>query len=1517
MGGNDLMAILYKANESKFNHLGLGPLDDATSILVTEERNGLFELEMKYPITGSRFKDLKNDRIIKADAGHLLKGQLFKIIRISKPMKGSVTVYAEHISYLAQDLPLKPSVNYSGTAQEALNLWKASIVDEHPFTVYSDITTRSSGTWSIKDVKNARQALGGVSGSILEAYGGEYRFDNFHVSLLAQRGSDSGVLIAYGKNLIELNQEEEIDETYTSIYPYTVYTDDNDNEVLLTLPELFIDSEYVDNYSRRKILVVEFSNDQGDITVEKLRELANKYIVQNNIGVPKVNLKLQFVDLAKTLNYEGLQLFEQVNLCDWITVIFEDFGIRQKAKVIKTVWNDLLERYETIEVGELRAGLSESINTVVDGKIEKIAQSINIVQQAANGKNSVFRGPDEPTGNLKVGDLWYKPSADGETQMYQYNGIFWELILDTSKTTEIANKVDEAFQDAQSAIDAAANAQLRADQANQDAQNALSKAQTSFDTAQNALIQSNQAVTDASNAFARANEAFEDVGVLSARVDNQTGEISTIKQSVSGLQTKVSNAEGNISTLIQTTQGLQTRVEDAEGNISKLTQTATLLDSKITNLQIGGRNYALKSGEIRNVGKLYYLSKETLKFSANESLMISFDWTVTDPSGYFRINRVQVKSDGTTIWNNLFNGTGNANGGLDFSPNGKTSGRAKLKVDWPALSTQTVDIYLNLNATAPIGTFSITNLKLEKGTQCTDWTPAPEDIDQEFVGVYSQITQTADSINAKVETVDGRVTTLSASVNGITSRVSTAEGNISTLTQTTQGLQTTVSGKVDKTTYNSFVTQTNQALQSKLSIQDADAKFATQSELTQTANSLTIVMSQRNLSNFIPNPNFINDTIGNNASYWGNSRKVVANPDTSGINKNAKVMAIQGSTSANSDSYATAIIPVQPGQKVYLEGLVLAQTANQGGKAAIGYRTYNGSKIANNSWPSISMDASSITTWKKLSGYLTIPADGSVAYIQPFISYQNAGNTNYIYFSSLVVQDATSQAYTDAQVSILNDNINLKVSKNDVVNQINVSTEGILIDGSKVHITGTTTIDNGVIKSAMIASLSADKITTGTLNAANVNIINLNASNIVSGEINGNNITIRGGSSTDYTQISGGTLTSVKGNNSTTITGGNISSRGNFTRTFSTNQTAYYRTVITSGNGVYKISVLEKKDANGNSLTTQSELDSRGLYLSDKGLSTQPDNFGQSKNQSGRYIDLFAKETYNSLFTYSGMKLFSDSGLDIEAYDSSLVLKSTSSNNIESAQSSIFFRPMRDIRNGNNVFQWYVVASSDTTKTDGVMVYGSDVNGMTSGLRFSKNINDPTVYVTAGGGNISSNGLGTGNLVARNITGYQMFAHNLRCNNPGVSFYIGVTSAELAVTDNNLYNNGNPVYQPVRASNFYQSSSRDYKTNITELNHSGLAVINTLKVVEYDLISNIKEGIDDRQVGLIAEDSLTVATKDGRAINTYKLAAYNTKAIQEINKIQQDELLTRAQLEVKISTLESEVAKLKEKLEAA
>lgn len=365
-------AVLYESFATNFFTMGLGPLTEAENCLVTEARNGVFELSLTYPVTGKLFKKLENTRIIKADAGHELKGQRFRISKISKVFTQDgekyVTVYAEHVSYITQELAMKPIVHIlTLTAEEALRVWQGAILDKHPLTVSSDIVRTGTTRWHIRDVKNPRMALGGVAGSMLDVYGGEYKFDNYKISLLKQRGKRAKTIIKYGRNLTDLQQEEFITSTYTSVYPYAIYEDETRGEVMVNVSGYIIDSDFVSEYPNRRVLPLDLSGEfdqENPPTPAKLQTLTETYINANDVGIPKVSIKLEYIDLSQTINYQDLAVFEEVNLCDELPVYFTEMGIKTRAKVVRIVWNVLLNRYESIELGETKRTLGTIISTI-------------------------------------------------------------------------------------------------------------------------------------------------------------------------------------------------------------------------------------------------------------------------------------------------------------------------------------------------------------------------------------------------------------------------------------------------------------------------------------------------------------------------------------------------------------------------------------------------------------------------------------------------------------------------------------------------------------------------------------------------------------------------------------------------------------------------------------------------------------------------------------------------------------------------------------------------------------------------------------------------------------------------------------------------------------------------------------------------------------------------------------------------------------------------------------------------
>lgn len=347
--------ILYSATETNFDHNGIGILSACVSCEVTEEANGIFELAMQYPMDGVHFAEIGDRAIIKAKANQFRAPQLFRVYAISKPMSGIVTVLSEHISYDLSGIPVKPFSTSS--VYTALSGLKENAVVNCPFDFWTD--KRTSANFNVKTPASIRSRLGGVAGSILDVYGGEYEFDNFIVKLHNSRGMNRGVSIRYGKNLTDINQEQNCSSVATGIYPYWTGVT-NEVEQMVELPEKIVPTPGTYNFV--KIRTLDLSSEfEKQPTVDQLRAKTESYIKSNNIGVPIVSLTVSFAQLEQTEEYKHLALLERVGLFDTVNVEFPALGVSATAKAVKMVYDVIADRVKSVTLGSVRANIADTI----------------------------------------------------------------------------------------------------------------------------------------------------------------------------------------------------------------------------------------------------------------------------------------------------------------------------------------------------------------------------------------------------------------------------------------------------------------------------------------------------------------------------------------------------------------------------------------------------------------------------------------------------------------------------------------------------------------------------------------------------------------------------------------------------------------------------------------------------------------------------------------------------------------------------------------------------------------------------------------------------------------------------------------------------------------------------------------------------------------------------------------------------------------------------------------------------
>lgn len=388
-----MIPILFEKDETSFTSNGLGGLSDATSCTVTREAV-YYELAMTYPMKGLHFDLIAYDRIILAKPDAVKSPQPFRIYKISRPIGGMVTIYAEHISYQTNHIPVMPFFNR--TPAGAMQKIKDNAVTACPFNLSTDISSDSSFTCSTP--KSMRQMLIGADESFVSTYGGEIDFDMYDITVKSSIGTDNGVIIAYGKNLVDLNQEENIANTITGICPYATHSN-GEIETTLTLPsgEECLLTEH--KYSYPRVTTVDLTSEMteedwaGDITAQRtaLKTYAENYIKTHSIGVPEVSITVDFVNLGDSTEYSGLKNLNRLRIYDWITVEFSELGVNSKAQVCKTEYDVIAEKYNKITVGALTKTVSD---TIVAQSIEQ-AQTVDTSRLTAELK----RQAEMITGN--------------------------------------------------------------------------------------------------------------------------------------------------------------------------------------------------------------------------------------------------------------------------------------------------------------------------------------------------------------------------------------------------------------------------------------------------------------------------------------------------------------------------------------------------------------------------------------------------------------------------------------------------------------------------------------------------------------------------------------------------------------------------------------------------------------------------------------------------------------------------------------------------------------------------------------------------------------------------------------------------------------------------------------------------------------------------------------------------------------------------------------------------------------
>lgn len=713
-----MIPVLYPANSTSFTTFGLGTLTDTISCEVTEERNGVFECILKYPITGQHYKLIAKERLIKAKPNDTGEPQAFRIYRMTKPLNGVVTVYGQHISYDLANVPVMP---FSVESRSPALLLNQILAGDSRFTGWTDYSEAKE--FSVTTPKSVRACLGGTEGSMLSKWHGEFEWDNFTVKFHSHRGEKTGVVIEYGKNLTSLEQDEDNSGVYTQLLPYAVYTlEGSETETVVTLPEQtlpIVSEEMV----RSKTLILDLTDrfESGtEITSDALRAAANDYIKANPLGATIPTVKVAFEPLWKQPEYSAL--LERVRLCDSVTIRHTALGVNVSATVIETVYDSLAERYVSITLGNEKSSMITTLSEMQSsvGKVESAVDRFpKLLQTAINNATSLITGQ---TGGYVVlhGDETGRPYEllilDAPTIQDAVNVWRWNVNgLGFSRNGYNGPYETAITADGQIVADFITSGSLIAN---------IIKAgviqsqdgSSWWDLESGEVMFSAYATTDSlEEVGSRISQFQQSVDGLNSYVASMTESVESVTGDLVEEQKNIRLIEGQVSELQQTVGGLSLTVQEQYSGGINFVRNSAGLNGLSDDWTYAGTVTAQQGAETKNST----VSNSCFQLNAYSTLTQVVDSIVPGQS-----YRLTVKAKKTSTYNAYVRAIFNGDTEIDLFNHSET-------FEWTEFSAVLPDVQdsvITIKIYSRDASLFVSDIMLTEGTTLHKWTPAPNEI---------------------------------------------------------------------------------------------------------------------------------------------------------------------------------------------------------------------------------------------------------------------------------------------------------------------------------------------------------------------------------------------------------------------------------------------------------------------------------------------------------------------------------------------------------------------------------------------------------------------------------------------------------------------------------------------------------------------------------------------------------------------------------------------------------------------
>lgn len=1130
---------IYDSTVTDFTYNGQ-PLNKAYEVVVDNMINDSFFVTFNHPLDDKGiYKIIEKDKIVKV---HTPDGmQPFRIMDRVK--------YMDHVSIEAWPLLyadmrnklVKPLTLRGVSGQAAVNAFVNNLLIDTPFTFTSNITDMHDyHTQDAEERENNPNQLYNaldVFKDIVKRWQGELVINGYDVRVVDRLGKNTGALLYEKKNISDFTDEESIQDITTRLYGKSEWTErpeGSDEEVKHEI-SVKVESPLINAYSG---IVFEKQYTNNDIRTEKeMRDWLNLKFTTENIDKPSRNIKVGTNIVDDTV----------IDLGDSLMLKYVKHDVDMEIRMVGYTYDGYADRYITIQLGDAKQSYVGNVqNTVRELETNvstSVKQTVNQILNA-NGERMIY-SVNEPVGNFKNGDVWF----DQQGGMY-----FWDeekgMWIDhpyNRNMNVVAEKVEDAEKLAGEAVQAAKDADTRANTAIEKAganANLLTTHQNTLDTIKNTTIP--DIASSAGTALSNAKSAMDEAKKTDEKIANYVKENGLVNSTT--VERIINDPEGTISQRITTletnkldsntyidfyendykltAQGVTdawtavNKVVDENGNstdtfakavydknaerrtedfnavtkdlVKEATYTAGInglsgsigtISGQLDKLKAGGggRNYALKSNVYYYTTEYKVSEYDLAKMLKGTKIKISI-WgalgTNARTFGVYVNNGLGTPSNNSQIIE-LTKLEGVHGQGVS-APLSKWTGEATLLVD----ATKILIFGLDNNSTSPK---RVEYVKVETGETFTDWTIAPEDMlgKAEFQIFKTTYEANDEAIKARLLAVDsGKEGSIAYRLN---ETESTADGNSKTIANIKKSPEENITGyqtiKERSELYERVIGKDEAGIKSNMArMVMTDSLFKTE-----------VI---KNVPSSIGGRNYV---LKSNDYYYTSDYKV-AEYDLSTIPKGTKIKISLwgglGSTVRTFGVYVNNSSGVTSGDSQRVELTKLSGIYGQGVSVPLDKWTAE---------VTLNVYAKKILIYG-LDNNSTSPKR---------IEYVQIETGDYFTDWTAAPEDKANMS----AIALLENNINLKVSNAELLSQINLQAGNVLITSgtNKLNITPTTTyIQDATIKSAMIESLVADKITTGTLDASKVKVVNLDANSITANEAN----LIKAG----LTSSSGGTL---------------------------------------------------------------------------------------------------------------------------------------------------------------------------------------------------------------------------------------------------------------------------------------------------------------------------------------------------------------------------------------------------------